>query len=158
LKNGFNSLRRQKMGRKLGWALAKFRGCLSRELRGRCPHPRAPGALALSLDGERDLGREREGIRKERARARGERCAPRTEPSFREKVRRVAGCPEPVANSNDLIQRKLDNSYGARFEQFGKQLAHRVLTDHGLDRDPFLAFQVRTRIELRHRWRGDRRQ
>jgi hypothetical protein len=26
--------------------------CLSRELCGRCPHPRAPGALALSLDGQ----------------------------------------------------------------------------------------------------------
>jgi hypothetical protein len=24
-------------------------------LRGRCPHPRAPGALALSLDRERDI-------------------------------------------------------------------------------------------------------
>jgi len=33
------------------------------------PHPRAPGALALSLDRERDPGREKEGIRKERARA-----------------------------------------------------------------------------------------
>jgi hypothetical protein len=26
-----------------------------KRLRGRCPHPRAPGALALSLDRERDL-------------------------------------------------------------------------------------------------------
>src|ERR1700687_5308394 len=53
LKNGFNSLRPQKMGEEIGMALAKFRGCLSRELRGCCPHPRAPGALALSLDRER---------------------------------------------------------------------------------------------------------
>src|SRR5216683_7732807 len=81
-----------------------------------------------------------------------------TEPSFKREVKRAAGCAKALAYSNNLIQRVLDNSYGARFEQFGKQLADRVLTNHGLDRDPFLAFQVRTRIELRHRWRSDRRQ
>jgi len=35
-----------------------------KRLRGRCPHPRAPGALALSLDRERDLEKQGEGLRK----------------------------------------------------------------------------------------------
>src|ERR1700724_1026827 len=31
---------------------------VGQRLRGRCPHPRAPGALALSLDRERDLEKQ----------------------------------------------------------------------------------------------------
>jgi hypothetical protein len=39
-----------------------------KRLRGCCPHPRAPGALALSLDRERDLEKQEEGIKKTQTR------------------------------------------------------------------------------------------
>src|SRR6266446_4612081 len=41
---------------------------------GYCPHPRAPGALALSLDRERDPGREKEGTGGSQQPARGRRA------------------------------------------------------------------------------------
>src|SRR5216683_7725301 len=43
-------------------AVTQHQGC------GCCPHPRAPGALALSLDRERDLEKQEEGIKKTQTR------------------------------------------------------------------------------------------
>src|SRR5258708_29434585 len=63
-----------------------------------------------------------------------------------------------VCASDDLVERELDDADGAGFDQLGKQLADSVLADDRLDREPFLALEIWTRIKIRYGWRGDRGQ
>jgi hypothetical protein len=52
----------------------------------------------------------------------------------------------PQCGSDDLVERELDDADRAGLDQLRKQLANGVLADDSLDREPFLALEIRTRI------------
>src|SRR5262249_57212183 len=54
------------------------------------------------------------------------------------------------ASADDLIEWILHDSYRTGLEQLGEQLTDGLFRNHGLDGEPFLALEIRVRVELRH--------